>query len=176
MALVTGLRAVPAESAYERELRQLLEQRDRDVTAETQRINRVYRAALEKLLLRATQNRDYDASAKINEEIRKVAEPTANPMAPASAGAEGPLADRIQQLLTSSVWIHGGQFHYVFGKDGSVTVKEPHPKGHYKINGATGVVTFTWERNQFPGEGIRFDAATGKFTHIKDGQPFVPAP
>ena len=57
----------------------LHEQRERDLAATAQRIDRPYRAALEKLLLRAVQNRDYEASARINETLLKVPDPAAAP-------------------------------------------------------------------------------------------------
>ena len=56
-----------AESPYERELMQLAAQRDQQVAAVTEPIDRKYKEALEGLLRRATQANDLDAALKIRQ-------------------------------------------------------------------------------------------------------------
>ena len=65
-----------AESLFERELKQLTEQRDKALAAAAEPINRRYQASLDQLLRRATQANDLDTAIKIKDEIKKL--PSAN--------------------------------------------------------------------------------------------------
>jgi hypothetical protein len=63
---------VLADSAFERDLGKLGEQREREMTAAIEPINRRYKEALESLLRRATQAGDLDAAIKIREALAQV--------------------------------------------------------------------------------------------------------
>jgi hypothetical protein len=95
----------------------------------------------------------------------------------ANADAGDPLetARQIETLLTSKVWLHHGQYHYRFTKNGRIHIDEVGRGGRFEIDGKTGFVSFLWDNNEFPGEGLQFNRATKKFEHNKVGD-FVPAP
>jgi hypothetical protein len=160
-----------AESPYERELKQLTEQRDRALASAAQPINRNYKTSLEQLLLRATQNKDLEANTKIVEALKSIGAAADVPATPASSPF--PLTQRIENLLTSKVWLHGGQWHYKFTKDGRVFLEEQKRRGRFQIDGKSGFVSFLWDQKKFPGEGIQFDEATETFMH-NGGGPLLP--
>jgi hypothetical protein len=70
-----------AQSSYERELKQLGEQRDKALAAAAQPINRNYQAALQNLLLRASQNKDVAAVSAIADALKAIAVATETPAA-----------------------------------------------------------------------------------------------
>jgi len=64
-----------SQSAYERELNQLVEQRDKALAAASSPINARFRASAEQLLRRATQGGDLDAANKIKAALETNIEP-----------------------------------------------------------------------------------------------------
>lgn len=58
------------QGAYDRELKELTEERDRALASASEPINRRYKASLEQLLRKATQNNDLQAALKIDEALR----------------------------------------------------------------------------------------------------------
>ena len=162
---------VYAESIYERDLKQLTEKRDKDLASAAQQINHSYQSELEKLLPRATQSKDVQAITAIAEALKAIGVTAKTPAITDSSAL--PVATRIENLLTSKVWLHLGRFHYKFTKDGRIYVQEKDLKGTFKIDGKTGFVSFRFEKNQYPGAGIAFHEATETFTHAT-GDPFVP--
>ena len=66
LAAVVAASPLYAESPFERELATLTQQRDKDIAAATEPITRRYRASLEQLLRKATQDGDFDAGQKTN--------------------------------------------------------------------------------------------------------------
>lgn len=61
-----------AQSSYEQELKQLTEDRDRALASAAEPINRRYKASLEQLLRKATQNGDLQTALKIDEALRNL--------------------------------------------------------------------------------------------------------
>jgi hypothetical protein len=86
--------ALAADSPYEREFKQLTDQRDSAAAAAVAPINRRYQAALEQLLKRATQNGDLDAAVKIRAALSSI---------PAAASATEQVAS-LPSLLMSGTW------------------------------------------------------------------------
>ena len=82
------------ESAYERDLNQLVEQRDKTLAAATAPITARFKASAEQLLRRATQAGDLDAANKINAALAElgVAGVTDTPKSP------------LQSLMDGSRW------------------------------------------------------------------------
>jgi hypothetical protein len=167
--------AFSAESFYERELQQLTEQHDKAVAAAVLPINRSYQTALEQLLVRTTRNKDLDASAKVVAALRAIGAAPTVPAVPEVAPAAGaPLKSQIEELLTPKVWVHAGQFHYKFTKEGRLTLVEGNRRGKFQVDEKTGFVAFNWDGGAFPGEGIQFNAGTLTFTHNRGGT-FLPS-
>ena len=63
-----------AETAYQRELQQLKEQRDKAVATAVEPINRRYKDSLELLLKRSTQGNDLDTALKVKEAMQHLSE------------------------------------------------------------------------------------------------------
>ena len=97
------------ESPFERELKQLTEQRDKDLAA-ARPINLRYQDLFNQLLRRATQSNDFDTALKIKGEIQK--------LPPASADAQNALS----KALRDSKWTWGPPSGIVaFNADGTMT-------------------------------------------------------
>ena len=93
--IVASIPCLHAESLFERELKQLRDQRDKAVAAAAEPINRRYQASLEQLLRRATQGNDLETALKIKQEMGNPAATT-----PAIATAPASPAQRLKSLKT----------------------------------------------------------------------------
>ena len=89
-----------AESPFERELKQLREQRDKTVAAAVEPINRKYQVSLDQLLRRATQGNDLQAAMKIKQEM----ETSAASIAALTTEPPKNRAARINTELSGSIW------------------------------------------------------------------------
>ena len=89
-----------AESPFERELKQLREQRDKTVAAAVEPINRKYQVSLDQLLRRATQGNDLQAAMKIKQEM----ETSAASIAALTTEPPKNRAARIKTELSGSIW------------------------------------------------------------------------
>jgi len=127
-ALTLALALLPpvlhAESAYDREVQQLTEQRDKAAAAAVEPINRRYQSSLEQLLKRATQAGDLDAAVKIKALLD-----------PLSAGSSTDSEAQLRTALTSAKWSWEG-----VGKDTITFTKSGEAKlsnstSAYKISG-----------------------------------------
>lgn len=101
--LVTTL---SAETPFEREFKQLRDQREKSVAAAVDPINRRYQASLEQLLRRATQGNDLDTAVKIRKEMGAPVSATAGSSSAKPDGEKkGKLSKKdIQSLLTNTTW------------------------------------------------------------------------
>lgn len=108
-----------AETVFERELKRLMEQRERDNAAAIEPITRRYQASLDMLLKRATQNNDLDTAVKIREEMGK--QPTTpKPNTPtATPETQSLTGDALKKLVLGN-WV-AGQARYSFNSDGTGT-------------------------------------------------------
>ena len=95
--------ALHAESTFEREFKQLREQRDKAMAAAADPINRRYQAALEQLLRRATQGNDLETALKLKQEIGTPT-PAGTPSAPPTTGRK-PTKRQIEKLLVDGSWL-----------------------------------------------------------------------
>jgi hypothetical protein len=159
-----------AQSLYQTQLKQLTEQRDKALAAAAQPINKKYQESLEQLLLRASRSNDAEAVAAIADAFKALgAKPESEP--------SGGLAtqERIRDLLTSNVWVHRGDAHYKFTKNGRFEFVEGNQKGRYKIDPKTSSVSFIWDNLNDKSCGMRIDEAKKIYTHFH-GEPFIPVP
>ena len=171
-SLIFGILSTPlfGESIYERELKQLTEKRDKELATATKPINLSYQAALQNLLLRASKNNDAAIPA-IADALKTIGVAAATPTSADSSASTK--AKRIEDLLTSKVWLHRNYYHYKFTKEGRVHVVEQDIKGKFQIDGKTGSVSFIWENSKETGAGIKFDEGKGTFA-LFNGEAFVP--
>ena len=88
-----------AEPPFDRDLKQLKEQRDRAIAAASEPINRRYRESLEQLLRRATQGNDLDTALKVKTELATVSLGSAT--APASRIKT---TEDLTAFLAGSIW------------------------------------------------------------------------
>lgn len=92
-----------AESDYERELKQLQDEREKALAIAAEPINRRHQSALEALLRRATQANDLSAAIKIRDELQKI-----GVSSPTTEGAAGSVENLTQRLLnTKWDWFNG---------------------------------------------------------------------
>jgi uncharacterized protein (DUF885 family) len=135
-----------ADSPVARELTTLNEQRDKAAAAALAPINQKYKSALEQLLKKATQAKDTETVAAIQEALADL-----EAAAAASADAKKVLSKRsLERKLADTKWVGDGkhffgQMHFQSGgnvawvKAGSPNVKSSAP---YEV-GENGVVTMT---------------------------------
>lgn len=88
-----------AETDIAREMNQLQDQHITEVNAAIKPLNRRYQSSLEQLLRRATQAKDADTAAKIQEQLAAL-----NDGAAAAAGQPHYTKDTLARLLTTSEW------------------------------------------------------------------------
>ena len=105
-----------ADSQYERELRQLADQRDKALAGAIEPINKRYQTALEQLLKRATQANALDDAIKIREALALLAAQDAT-----GANSRTPNRQTLQRKLPGTQWIGDGKNY--------VGELEFHPKG-----------------------------------------------
>ena len=112
--------ALSAESQFERELKQISEQRNAAIVTAFEPINRRYQASLEQLLKRATQANDLDAAIKIRDALFR---------APATTATNQTKANLIA-LLTNGRWewfssaeFTGNAFHISFAADNRCSIE-----------------------------------------------------
>jgi hypothetical protein len=86
-----------AESAFERDFKQLKEQREKAIAAANEPINRRYQAGLEQLLKRATAGNDLETAIKIKDALAEFS-------APPPAATEAAQRSDLRKLLTSGPW------------------------------------------------------------------------
>jgi len=86
-----------AESAFERDLKLLKEQREKAIAAATDPVERQYKAGLEQLLKKATAGNDLDTAVKIKEILDAMTSP------PVSS-SEAAQMTSLRRLLTSGPW------------------------------------------------------------------------
>ena len=119
IAIVTASSLLHAAD-FERDLKQLKEDRDKALAAANEPINRRYQAALEQLLRRATQSNDLQTAIKTKEELANLAATTS------STGAPRPRAN-LRSFLPGTTWTDANKpdgasdATLTFGKDGLVT-------------------------------------------------------
>ncbi len=149
-----------AESPFERELSQLGQQREHEVSAAMDPINRRYKDALESLLRRATQANDLDGALKIREVLKQVS-PTGvpaaaaavnpTPVAAAGAGAKVTLTKKgLEKQLEKTAWETptNNWLHRFVIEDGKV-IHNPNDKGQgrsaqfHAMDGAT--IVYEWD-------------------------------
>ncbi len=94
-----------AESAYERELQQIIEQRDKALASASEPILKRFQTTAEQLLRRATQAKDLDASDKIKVAMSPDAGPPAQTMSKSSERA-------LRRKLEGTKWIGDGR-HWI---------------------------------------------------------------
>ena len=104
--------ALHAESPFEREFKQLREQRDKTVAAAVDPINRKYQASLDQLLRRATQGNDLDTAIKLKAELQSLTTATATSASTttpttAEPGAVTEQKKRVREYLMKSQWRFG---------------------------------------------------------------------
>ena len=114
--LTLPLLTFAAESPIVRELDMLNEQRSKAAATALAPINQKYKAALEQMLKRATQAKDADAIASINEALAALETPAPARSTKISARALG-------RKLEGKTWIGDGKHYFgefQFQKDGNV--------------------------------------------------------
>lgn len=128
------------ESPYERELKDLIEQRDVALKAATAPVNARFKAAAEQLLRRATQNNDLEAANKINAALGLLASATT------ATSPVGGLKD-LRRQLAGTTWIllanvkpRGGLTNKITFTDKTV---DP---GNYKYEASRDSVVVTFNR------------------------------
>ena len=121
---LTPTSPIRAESPFEREFKQLREQRDKTVAAAVEPINRKYQASLDQLLRRATQGNDLETALKIKEAMTQVSPGAATSAAPSSDAT----TQRLAKKLEDTKWYYPNTVHPVakqcieFLKDGKLRV------------------------------------------------------
>ena len=120
----TAASPIRAESPFEREFKQLREQRDKTVAAAVEPINRRYQASLDQLLRRATQGNDLETALKIKEAMTVV-----SPGAPTAATPSSEATtQRLAKKLEDTKWYYPNMVHPAakqcieFLKDGKLRV------------------------------------------------------
>lgn len=123
------------EPQYERDLKTLIEQRDKAVAAAVEPINRRYQTALEQLLRKATQANELEAALKIKAKLDSV------PSAAQPAKPKPKTAEELKEYLDGTTWIiaHGspdakGSQTVTFNRNGTVKHSEG-PKGELQFLG-----------------------------------------
>lgn len=135
-AIVANVSAFAAESPYDREFKQLTDQRDKALAAAAEPINRRYQTSLEQLLRRATTGNDLETALKIKEVLKSSDKPPV--AAPAATRVDNALGKWRSQAGGSVVQLFpNGNFEEVYrggppkegrwktsGKDINVTLKD----------------------------------------------------
>ena len=98
LTFVTATSALHAETSFERELKQLQEQRDKAIASAAEPINRRYQTSLEQLLRHTTQANDLETAVKIKAELQ-------NLQATVSASSTAsPTASKAEYVDTEWTW------------------------------------------------------------------------
>ena len=93
-----GSQLFGADSAFERDVKQLSKQRDKEIEAAVEPINRRYQAALEQLLRRATQANDLDSAIKIKAALAAI------PSSVQLLKAKPKSAEDLKAFLAGTTW------------------------------------------------------------------------
>lgn len=133
------IRLAHAESPYERELKDLIEQRDKAIAAATAPINDRFKAAAEQLLQRATRNNDLDAANKINGALGRLTAGGAPTASLVIKDLRRQLAGTTWALL-ANVQPRGGLMNKITFNDKTV---DP---GNYKYEATHNTVVVTFNR------------------------------
>ncbi len=146
--VVLALFATPilaAESAFERDLKQLTEQREKALAAAVDPINRRYQTSLEQLLQRATQAKDLDAAVKIRETLANgsgSAVPGDNSKPKLSKAALERQLNKTAWRETANGWVSDLRF------DDDKMIVLPRSGGQRPVTfrvGNDGCIKFTWD-------------------------------
>jgi hypothetical protein len=143
-----------AESPFERELAQLTAQRDKEISAANEPINRRYKQAMEGLLRRATQANDLDAALKIRQASGDPASPAATSSTPASAPTKVALTKRgLENHLEGTTWVtdtNDWLQKFTFQKGSVISNPSKEGKGRtavfHAVDGAT--IVYPWDGGQ----------------------------
>ncbi|MDB6173175.1 MAG: hypothetical protein JWL59_2486 [Chthoniobacteraceae bacterium] len=125
-------RPVHGQNSYEREFRQLTNERDQALTDTAAPINARYIAGLEKLLRRATQNNDLETALKVKEALKALGvEPAANMQAgPEPIGRWAWTSERILTIRGDGLFVAdkggGGTWRWTKRSRGEFTMTWDH--------------------------------------------------
>ena len=164
MLIACAASGARAQAPYERELKQLTEQRDRALAAATEPINRRYQVALEELLQRASRNKDLETSLKITESLKQLQ----HDMAASSLRAVGATGKSLQERLLKTTWKWRGGETITFQADHASNSSGW--KATWKVTGVN-EVTLTFQSNR--AAKLLFDDDVGFFIGTDaDGSKF----
>lgn len=137
--------AVAADSPFERDLKQLTEQREKALATAVDPINRRYQASLDQLLQRATQAKDLDAAVKIREALAEVGSSAASGDTSKPKITKAAQERRLNKTAwreTGNAWVSDLRF------EDSKMIILPRGGGQKPVDfriGNDGSINFTWD-------------------------------
>ena len=161
IAIVSASHAI-AESSYERDFKQLKQQRDKALATAAEPIDRRYKDSLEQLLRRATQSNDLAAAVTIKQELDKLG---GTAVLPAAAQPNSKIT------FAGSVWAWTTKETLTVNSDGTATVERPDGKLTWQWESQPDG-TFTLDKGRF----LLIPDKRGKTAEVKqpkDGSAFT---
>ena len=152
----------------EADFAQLKDLREQALSAASQPINQMYRASLEQLLRRATQDDDTETAAKIKFELQALAE------APAAPPAMTPEASRLRVQLRGTEWRLSPSKTFTLHEDGSTSSSWHDRHGKWKVLGPNLVELTIANVSKGPAKVTVDPNATTMTWTMKDGDEGFP--